>query len=324
MVSLLRRAVAALALTTLLVVGLSAAAGHAGAQPITAQTVTTQTITTPSVPSVPTPAAGGSSTDQVDTGGIDGLDPIPELGDPTPNLPQASGSGAQAATGSGGPSISIDLGGSGGGKAPSQSILVILGIAVLSIAPSLLIMTTSFTRIVIVLSLPRNALGLQGVPPNQVLAGLALFLSLFVMGPTLSAMNHDGLQPYLRGDLNQSQAFDAATKPLKRFMLANTRDKELKLMAEARHEAAPADIQDVSLTALIPAFILSELKTAFIIGFVIFVPFVVIDLVVSSVLMSLGMMMLPPVTVSLPFKILLFVMVGGWSLVVQTLLAAYH
>jgi flagellar biosynthetic protein FliP len=195
---------------------------------------------------------------------------------------------------------------------------------VLALAPSLLIMMTSFTRIIIVLTLTRNALGLQGVPPNQVLTGLALFLSLFVMSPTLSAMNKEGLQPYLDGKITQAQAWDNASEPLKDFMLTNTRSAELKLMADAAHEPVPEDPHDVSLTTLIPAFILSELKTAFIIGFVVFIPFIVIDLVVSSVLMSLGMMMLPPVTISLPFKVLLFVMVGGWSLVVQTILSAYH
>jgi flagellar biosynthesis protein FliP len=219
--------------------------------------------------------------------------------------------------------IQIDIGGDEDGG-PSQSVVIILGLTVLALAPSLLIMMTSFTRIVIVLALTRNALGLQGVPPNQVLTGLALFLSLFVMGPTLSEMNEVGLQPYLDGEITQEQAWDAASEPLKEFMLSNTRSSELKLMTDAAGETPPEDPMDVSLTALIPAFILSELKTAFIIGFVVFIPFIVIDLVVSSVLMSLGMMMLPPVTISLPFKVLLFVMVGGWSLVVQTILSAYQ
>jgi flagellar biosynthetic protein FliP len=219
--------------------------------------------------------------------------------------------------------IQIDIGGDENGG-PSQSVVIILGLTVLALAPSLLIMMTSFTRIVIVLALTRNALGLQGVPPNQVLTGLALFLSLFVMGPTLSEMNKVGLQPYLDGEITQEQAWDAASDPLKEFMLSNTRSSELKLMTDAAGEEPPEDPMDVSLTALIPAFILSELKTAFIIGFVVFIPFIVIDLVVSSVLMSLGMMMLPPVTISLPFKVLLFVMVGGWSLVVQTILSAYQ
>jgi flagellar biosynthetic protein FliP len=245
---------------------------------------------------------------------------------PTPPTTSPAGitTGSTGAGGDGRPqSITIDLGG-GSAQAPSQSVVIILGLTVLALAPSLLIMLTSFTRIVIVLSLTRNALGLQSVPPNQVLTGLALFLSLFVMAPTLSEMNRVGLQPYLHGDISQSQAFDNASKPLKEFMLANTRPAELNLMTNAAGEKPPEDPHDVNLPALIPAFILSELKTAFIIGFVVFVPFIVIDLVVSSVLMSLGMMMLPPVTVSLPFKVLLFVMVGGWSLVVQTLLSAYH
>lgn len=240
---------------------------------------------------------------------------------PTPGIDQPS-DGTDGGTGSGG-SIEIDLGGGDGGG-PSQSVVIILGLTVLALAPSLLIMLTSFTRIVIVLALTRNALGLQGVPPNQVLTGLALFLSLFVMSPTLSEMNDVGLQPYLDGQISRSEAFEAASEPLKEFMLANTRSAELKLMADAAGDEAPEDPRDIDLTTLIPAFILSELKTAFIIGFVVFIPFIVIDLVVSSVLMSLGMMMLPPVTISLPFKVLLFVMVGGWSLVVQTLLSAYQ
>jgi flagellar biosynthetic protein FliP len=236
---------------------------------------------------------------------------------PTP--PAAPGTNTDDA---GSQTLQIDVGGSDG--KPSQSVLIILGLTVLALAPSLLIMLTSFTRIIIVLTLTRNALGLQGVPPNQVLTGLALFLSLFVMSPTLSQMNKEGLQPYLDGKITQAQAWDNASEPLKDFMLENTRSAELKLMADAADEPVPEDPHDVSLTTLIPAFILSELKTAFIIGFVVFIPFIVIDLVVSSVLMSLGMMMLPPVTISLPFKVLLFVMVGGWSLVVQTLLAAYQ
>jgi flagellar biosynthetic protein FliP len=236
---------------------------------------------------------------------------------PTPPTPPTE-PGASAD----GQTIQIDIGGSEG--KPSQSVVIILGLTVLALAPSLLIMLTSFTRIIIVLTLTRNALGLQGVPPNQVLTGLALFLSLFIMSPTLSEMNEKGLQPYLDGQISQSQAWDAASAPLKDFMLENTRSAELKLIADAADEPVPEDPHDISLTTVIPAFILSELKTAFIIGFVVFIPFIVIDLVVSSVLMSLGMMMLPPVTISLPFKVLLFVMVGGWSLVVQTLLAAYH
>ena len=222
-----------------------------------------------------------------------------------------------------GPNATIDIDLSQG-ETPSQSIVIILGLTVLSVAPSLLILTTSFTRMVVVLSLTRNALGLQTIPPNQVVVGLALFLSLFVMGPTLSEMNEEGLQPLLAGEMSQGDAFEAASAPLKEFMLANTREGELQMIVDASGVEQPDEVEDLSLTTVVPAFVLSELKSAFIIGFVIFVPFLVIDLVVSAVLMSLGMMMLPPVFVSLPFKLLLFVMVDGWSLIAQTLLESYR
>jgi flagellar biosynthetic protein FliP len=218
-------------------------------------------------------------------------------------------------------SIDIDLGGTK--DKPSQGILVIILLTLLSVAPALIIMTTSFTRIIIVLSLTRNALGLQGIPPNQVLVGLALFLSLFVMAPTLKNINDDALQPMLKGDKTQTQAWDAAVVPMRRFMLDQTKPKELAMFVSAAKEDRPKTKDDVSLSSLLPAFILSELKTAFIIGFVIFVPFLIIDIAVSSTLMSMGMMMLPPVVVSLPFKLLLFVMVDGWGLVVRSLLKSF-
>ncbi len=239
---------------------------------------------------------------------------------PQPELPEIEFRDDEAPVDESG-DITIDIG-NGTGE-PSQSVLLILGLAVLSLAPSLVVMLTSFTRIIIVLSLTRNALGLQGVPPNQVLVGLALFLSLFVMSPTLSDVNENALQPYLDGEIAQEVAYERATGPIKGFMLDNTRTSELELMLDARGEGRPEVREDVPLVALIPAFLLSELKTAFIMGFVIFLPFLVIDMVVSASLMSLGMMMLPPVFVSLPFKLLLFVMVGGWSLIVETLLASF-
>jgi flagellar biosynthetic protein FliP len=220
-------------------------------------------------------------------------------------------------------SISVNLPGLTGQGGPSSSIVLLLGLTVLSIAPALLLMTTSFTKIIVVLSLTRNALGLQGVPPNQVLAGLALFLSLFIMGPVLSAINSTALQPYLNGTMSFSQAFDTGKMPLEKFMLANTRPEELALMVKVSNEPAPATPEDVSLTTLVPAFILSELRAAFIIGFVIFVPFLIIDMVVSAGLMSVGMMMLPPVLVSLPFKLLLFVLVNGWALIISALVKSY-
>jgi flagellar biosynthetic protein FliP len=225
-------------------------------------------------------------------------------------------------------SISIDLGnltGSGNSKnqKPNQSIIIILLLTVLAIAPALMVMLTSFTRIVIVLSLTRNALGLTSIPPNQVVIGLALFLSLFVMAPTLTQINNDALQPLLNGKISYGKAYDAAQQPLRTFMLAQTRQSDLSLFTAAANEK-PAPPDKVQMTALVPAFVLSELKTAFIIGFVIFIPFLIIDLIVSSTLMSMGMFMLPPVLVSLPFKLLLFVMVDGWALIVSSLITSFH
>lgn len=209
-------------------------------------------------------------------------------------------------------------------SAPSQSLILIIGLGVLSLAPSLVIMLSSFTRIVIVLSMTRNALGLQGVPPNQVITGLALFLSLFVMGPTLEQVNEDALQPFLNGQIEQGEALDRAQSPIREFMLSQGPEDELSMILDARGADQPATPDDISLSSLIPAFLLHELKAAFIIGMVIFIPFVIIDLIVSATLMSLGMMMLPPVFVSLPFKLMLFIMVGGWSLIVQTLLESFR
>jgi len=248
---------------------------------------------------------------------------LPELGGPT--LPTIGDSEIDDADDSGDVTVSIDLGGGEEGAPPSSSVVLLIVLTLISVAPSLVVMLTSFTRIVIVFSLVRNALGVQTIPPNQVVVGLSLFLSIFVMSPTLSEMNEVGLQPYLDGEKTQSEAYDDAIEPLREFMFANVGNEELELMLAAEdNEVAPEGPEDVSMTALIPAFILSELKTAFIIGFVVFMPFLVIDLVVSSVLMSLGMMMLPPVFVSLPFKILLFVMVNGWTLVAETLITSFN
>ena len=218
--------------------------------------------------------------------------------------------------------VTVDLDGTT--TAPSSSIVVLLGITLLSVAPSLLLMMTSFTKIFVVLALTRNALGLQGVPPNQVLAGLSLFLSIFVMSPVLTQVNHDALQPLMKGDITQQEAWDAAVEPIREFMLSQVDSDELELFQSQTSDKKPTSEDEVSLTALVPAFVLSELKTAFIIGFIVFIPFLVIDIVVSSSLMSMGMMMLPPTLVSLPFKLLLFVMVDGWGLVVSSLLTSFH
>jgi flagellar biosynthetic protein FliP len=210
-----------------------------------------------------------------------------------------------------------------GGGSPSSSITLILGITVLSVAPSLLLLCTSFTKIVVVLSMVRNALGLQQSPPNQVMTGLALFLTLFVMGPVFSNINHVAVQPYLNGELSVSQAYETGVVPLKSFLLANTRTDELKLMINLSGEAEPQDKSQVSITTLIPAFVLSELKSAFIIGLVVFIPFLVLDMLVSAALMAMGMMMVPPAIVSLPFKLLLFVVVDGWALITTALVGSY-
>ena len=207
---------------------------------------------------------------------------------------------------------------------PNSAIVTLIAITLLSVAPALLLMMSSFTKIFVVLALTRNALSLPSIPPNQVLAGLSLFLSLFIMGPVLGQMNELGVQPYLSGELDLNGALDIGMEPLRDFMLAHTREADIALMTRAAQLPNPASPADVDLTTLIPAFMISELRAAFIIGFVIFVPFLVIDLVVASALMSMGMMMLPPVMISLPFKILLFVLVDGWSLIITALVGSYQ
>ncbi len=220
-----------------------------------------------------------------------------------------------------GGTVSIDVNGPDG--TPASAIVLILAITGLSVAPGLLLMTTAFTKIAVVLALTRNAIGLAMTPPNQVLIGLALFLTLFVMTPTLTEVNDIAVQPYLAGTMTVTDAFSTGLGPLREFMLASTRPEELALITRAADLDLPSSAAQVPITTLVPAFVLSELRSAFIIGFVIFVPFLVIDLVVSSALMSVGMMMLPPVIISLPFKILLFVLVDGWGLVVRALVGSY-
>lgn len=202
------------------------------------------------------------------------------------------------------------------------SIVVVL--TALALVPTILIIATSFTRIVIVLGLTRNALGLQGVPPNQVLIGLAVFLTLFVMAPTLSEANETALQPYLDGELEFGEAYDLGIEPFREFMLSQVREEDLAMFIDMSPDERPERPEDVAITTLAPAFIVSELRAAFIIGFIIFIPFLVVDMIVSATLMAMGMVMLPPVVISLPFKILLFVMVDGWFLLVPTLLRSFE
>lgn len=206
---------------------------------------------------------------------------------------------------------------------PSQAITVLVTLTVVSLAPSLLMMFSSFTRIVIVLSATRNAVGMPSVPPSQVVVGLALFLSLFTMTPTLTQVNEQAIQPYMNAEITVEQAIEKAQAPVRAFMMKEVGDAELELFVAASSDTRPATPADVPMTTLIPAFVLSEIKTAFIMVFVINIPFLLIDLIVAAVLMSMGMMMLPPVTVSLPFKLLLFVMVDGWGLVVQSILRSF-
>ena len=220
-----------------------------------------------------------------------------------------------------GPTVSVNL--DGLTDKPSNSLVTILALTLLSVAPAIILTCTSFTKIIVVLGLTRNALGLQQSPPNQVLAGLALFLSLFIMAPVLSQVNDAGVQPYLHGDKTTTQAWDDGIKPLQKFMLDNTDDHELMLLTSVAKRDLPKNRDDVPLSTLVPAFVLSELKDAFIIGFIIFIPFLVIDIVVSGALMALGMMMMPPVMVSLPFKLLLFVLVNGWGLVITAVVGSY-
>ncbi|WP_407344548.1 flagellar type III secretion system pore protein FliP [Pengzhenrongella phosphoraccumulans] len=293
----MRRALRAL----LTVAGVVFLLALAGAAPATAASSTAATMTAPAT--TPATAAAPAALPAA---------PAPPVDPAAPADPTAPGAD---------PSVTVDLNGVNG--APSGSITVLLALTVLSVAPSLLLMMTSFTKIFVVLALTRNALGLTGVPPNQILAGLALFLSLFIMAPVLSEVNTVGLQPYLDGSQTFTQAVEVGQVPLREFMLKQTREEDLALMTRAADLPNPEDKAAVSTLTLIPAFMLSELRSAFIIGFVIFVPFLIIDLVVSSSLMAMGMMMLPPTMVALPFKLLLFVLIDGWGLIITALVGSY-
>jgi flagellar biosynthetic protein FliP len=204
-----------------------------------------------------------------------------------------------------------------------NSIKIVLILTVLTLAPAIMIMTTGFTRIIIVLSFLRQAMGLQQMPPNQLLIGLALFLTFFVMGPAFVEINTESLQPFLKGDIKQEQAMESALKPLRRFMFNQTRDTDLSLFVHFAKIEKPQKRSDVPTMVLVPAFIISELKTSFLIGFVIFLPFLIIDMVTASVLMAMGMMMLPPVVVSMPLKVMLFIVVDGWSLLIGSMVKSF-
>lgn len=222
------------------------------------------------------------------------------------------------------PDINLKIGTTDNPQQVSQNLQILLLLTILSLAPAILIMVTSFTRIMIVLAFTRQALATQQIPPNQVLVGLAMFMTFFIMAPVGTKINNDSLQPYLKGQISQNAAMDRAMVPLREFMLRQTRENDLALFVDIAKVPRPKSPQDIPTHVLIPAFIISELKTAFQMGFVIFIPFLVIDMVVASTLMSMGMMLLPPVIISFPFKILLFIMVDGWHLITRSLVYSFR
>ncbi len=221
------------------------------------------------------------------------------------------------------PGVTLTVEPAGEPQQVSTGVQLLVLLTVLSLAPAILILTTSFTRIVIVLSLLRNAIGTPASPPSQVIIGLALLLTFFVMAPVYGQIQEQALDPFLAGEIDQETAFERAVEPLRQFMFENTREKDLDLFLAMSGQEAPATLDEVPTVTLMPAFVISELRTAFMMGFVLYVPFLIIDMVVSSVLLSMGMMMLPPSLISLPFKLLVFVMVDGWYLVARSLLLSY-
>ena len=219
-------------------------------------------------------------------------------------------------------SLSFDMG-EGGGSSTARIIQLVAVITVLSLAPALLVMVTSFTRIIIVLSFLRTAMGTQQTPPNQVLISLALFMTFFIMQPVFEESYDTGIQPLIEGDIDEFEAFEKAVLPVRKFMLSHVRDKDLALFADIAELPEQQTPDDISLRVLIPSFMISELRRAFEIGFLIFIPFLVIDMVVASVLMSMGMMMLPPIIIALPFKIIFFVLVDGWYMIAGSLVRSF-
>ena len=222
--------------------------------------------------------------------------------------------------------ISVKVGDGQASNGNSQfalSVQLLIALTVLSLVPAILMLATSFTRIVVVLSLLRNAIGIPNLPPNQVIMGLSLFLTLFVMTPTFTEANNNALQPFLNNTIDQNTAIQRGIDPFRTFMLKETRQEDLQVFIDLSKEPRPATAQDVSLEVLLPAFVVSELKTAFTMGFLLYIPFLIIDLVVASALMSMGMVMVSPTQIALPFKLLLFVMVDGWVLVVQSLVRSF-
>ena len=222
------------------------------------------------------------------------------------------------------PSVNVEVGTAENPEQVASTLQVIAVLTLATIAPGILMMTTSFVRIVVIIGFLRNALATQNVPPNQVIVSLALFLTFYIMAPYWSQANDNGLQPYLAGQISQEEAITNVLEPMREFMFRQTRESDLALFVNLSEAERPNSQEDVSTFTLIPAFIISELKTAFQIGFMLYVPFIVIDMIVATTLMSMGMMMLPPVMISLPFKILLFVMIDGWHLLIQSIIVSFR
>ncbi len=222
------------------------------------------------------------------------------------------------------PKVTVGLEAAKDSKDVAVTLQILFIMTILTLAPSILIMMTSFTRIVVIFSFLRRAIGTQSMPPNQTIIGLSLFLTLFIMMPVITSINDSALQPYLADELDQKTALKKAMHPLREFMLKQTREKDIALFVRMTKLAQPRNVDDLPNTVVIPAFIISELQTSFVIGFLLFIPFLVIDMIVSSVLMSMGMMMLPPVMISMPFKLVLFVLVDGWHLITQQVVASFR
>ena len=221
------------------------------------------------------------------------------------------------------PKIDFNVGTSSNPQEVSSTLQLLLLLTILSLAPSILIMTTSFLRLIIVFHFLRQALGTMQMPPNQLLAGIAMFVTFFIMSPTINKVNDTALQPYLNNEISVDTAYTRGIKPVREFMFRNVRDEDLELFVSLSSEPQPDKREDLSTMTLIPAFVLSELRAGFVIGFFLFIPFLMIDMIVGSILMSMGMMMLPPMLVSLPFKILLFILVDGWNLIVGSLVRSF-
>jgi flagellar biosynthesis protein FliP len=233
-------------------------------------------------------------------------------------------SGCAGIAGTTAPGVTLTLDPTGQPKEVASGVQLLVLLTVISLAPSILVLATSFTRIVIVLSMLRNAIGTPTAPPNNVIIGLALLLTFFSMSPIINQINNEAIKPYSANLIDQDTFFKKTMDPIRNFMFKNTREKDLELFISMNNAQRPNSLEDIDTVVLMPAFVISELKTAFTMGFVIYVPFLVIDMVVSSILLSMGMMMMPPSLVSLPFKLLLFVMVDGWYLITRSLLLSFH